>query len=295
MKKLISVLFLGLLLMPGTQAQDVKKISEQLNKDMADTINFPYGNDKKAGKYYDIRGFKMYAETYGEGQPLLIIHGNGGSINNFIYQIPYFSKKYKVIIADSRAQGNSVDNGDSLTYEMMADDYAALLDAMKIDSANVIGWSDGGINGLLLSIRHPEKVKKLAITGANLVPDTTAVPKSIWDMVMPAYTMLKNKTSRNEQENGAYKLYQLLVEQPHIPISDLHTIKCPTLVIGGDHDVIKEEHTFLIYKNIAKAYLWILPASGHSTPIVYKDDFNSVVDRFFNNPYRTFNGEGRFF
>jgi pimeloyl-ACP methyl ester carboxylesterase len=200
-----------------------------------------------------------------------------------------------VIVADSRAQGNSIDKGDSLTYEMMADDYAALLDAMKIDSAYVIGWSDGGINGLLMSIRHPEKVKKLAITGANIVPDTTAVPQSIWNMVMPTYSMLKNKKNRNEQENNAYKLYRLLTEQPHIPLTDLHKINCPTLVIGGDHDVIKEEHTFLIYKNIPKSYLWILPASGHSTPIVYKDDFNKVVDRFFTNPYREFDGEGRFF
>ena len=295
MKKNISVLLFGLSFMTCAAAQDVKKIAEQFQKDIANTKDFPYGNNKDAGKYYEIRGFKMYAEIYGEGQPLLIIHGNGGSINNFIYQIPWFSQKYKVIIADSRAQGNSVDKGDSLTYEMMADDYAALLDALKIDSANVIGWSDGGINGLLLSIRHPEKVKKLAVTGANLVPDTTAVPKSIWDMVMPTYSMLKNKKTRNEQENGAYKLFRLLVEQPHIPLTDLQTIQCPTLVIGGDHDVIKEEHTFLIYKNIPKAYLWILPASGHSTPVVYKDDFNTVVDRFFNNPYRTFNGEGRFF
>ena len=276
-------------------AQDVKKISEQFQKDLGDTVNYPYGNNKAAGKYYNIRGFKMYAEVYGEGQPLLIIHGNSGSINNFIYQIPFFRKNYKVIIADSRAQGNSIDKGDSLTYEMMADDYAALLDEMKIDSALVIGWSDGGINGLLLSIRHPEKVKKLAITGANIVPDTTAVPQSIWNMVTPTYSLLKNKKNRNEQENAAYKLFRLLVEQPHIPLADLQKINCPTLVIGGDHDVIKEEHTFLIYKNIPKSYLWILPASGHSTPIVYKDDFNKVVDRFFTNPYRQFNGEGKFF
>lgn len=294
MKKYIAAL-LCLFFITSASAQDVKKISEQFQKDLANTKDFPYGNNKEAGKYYEFRGFKMYAEVYGEGQPLLIIHGNGGSINNFIYQIPFFAKKYKVIIADSRAQGNSVDKGDSLTYEMMADDYAALLDAMKIDSADVIGWSDGGINGLLLSIRHPEKVKKLAITGANLVPDTTAVPQSIWDMVMPTFTMLKNKKTRNEQENGVFKLFRLLVEQPHIPLTDLHTIKCPALVIGGDHDVIKEEHTFLIYKNIPKAYLWILPASGHSTPVVYKDDFNTVVDRFFSNPYRTFSAEGRFF
>ena len=106
-----------------------------------------YGTNSSAGKYYFIRGFKMYAEVYGEGEPLLIIHGNGGSISNFSFNIPYFSKKYKVIIADSRAQGKSADSGDSLTYEMMADDYAALLHAMNIPSANVIGWSDGGMEG----------------------------------------------------------------------------------------------------------------------------------------------------
>jgi pimeloyl-ACP methyl ester carboxylesterase len=276
-------------------AQDVKQIAEQFQKDLEDTIKNKFGNNKTVGKYYDIRGFKMYAEVYGEGQPLLIIHGNSGSINNFIYQIPYFSKKYKVIVADSRAQGNSPDKGDSLTYEMMADDYAALLDAMKIDSAFVIGWSDGGINGLLMSIRHPEKVKKLAITGANIVPDTTAVPQSIWNMVMPTYTMLKNKKNRNDQENNAYKLYRLLVEQPHIPLTDLYKINCPTLVIGGDHDLIKTEHTLLIQKNIPKSYLWILPSSGHSTPIVFKEDFNTIVDRFFTNFYRKIDGEGRFF
>ncbi len=294
MKKYISIFLIGLLIMSYTSAQDIKKIAEDFQKLMNDPKS-PYGKNKLAGKYYDIRGFKMYVEVYGKGQPLLIIHGNGGSINNFIYQIPYFSKKYKVIIADSRAQGKSTDKGDSLTYEMMADDYAALLDAMKIDSAYVIGWSDGGINGLLLSMRHPEKVKKMAVTGANLVPDTTAVPQLIWDMVTPTLTELKNKPTKTDQEKNALKLYKLLAEQPHIPITGLQTITCPTLVIGGDHDVIKEEHTMLIYKNIPKSYLWILPGSGHSTPVVFKDDFNKVVDRFFSNPYRVFDGEGRFF
>ena len=92
----------------------------------------------------------------------------------------------------------------------MADDYAALLTTLKIDSAYVIGWSDGGIEGLLLAMRHPEKVKKLAVTGANLVPDTTAVPQSIWDMVMPDFTELKNKTNKTETEKKQFKLFNLL-------------------------------------------------------------------------------------
>src|SRR5437868_9950545 len=190
-KYLFVLLFFGVLVSPAF-SQDIQKIAEEFEKKMSDPKS-PYGHNQAAGKYYDIRGFKMYCEVYGEGQPLLIIHGNGGSINNFIYQIPYFSKKYKVIVADSRAQGRSIDKGDSLTYEMMADDYAALLEAMKIDSAYVIGWSDGGINGLLLSIRHPEKVKKLAVTGANLWPDTSAVFNDVERLVLPQYNYLKKK------------------------------------------------------------------------------------------------------
>jgi pimeloyl-ACP methyl ester carboxylesterase len=294
MKNIFAVVFIVQLLNITAAAQDINKIRKDFEDKLKDST-VPYGHNRSTGKYYDIRGFKMYCEVYGQGQPLLIIHGNGGSINNFIYQIPYFSKKYKVIIADSRAQGKSADSGDSLSYEMMADDYAALLDAMKIDSAYVIGWSDGGINTLLLAIRHPEKVKKLASTGANLVPDTTAVSQQIWNMVTPMYNMMKLKANKTTEEKNEYKLLRLLVEQPHIPLTDLQKISCPSLIIGGDHDVIKEEHTMLIYKNIPKAYLWILPASGHSTPIVYKDDFNEVVDRFFSTPYRTITGEGRFF
>jgi pimeloyl-ACP methyl ester carboxylesterase len=274
-------------------AQDMDKIRKEFEDIVKDTA-VKYGHNTSTGRFYNIRGFKMYAEVYGQGAPLLIIHGNGGSIRNFIYQIPYFEKKYKVIVADSRAQGNSADSGDSLSYEMMADDYAALLDAMSIDSAYVIGWSDGGINALLLAIRHPGKVKKLAATGANLVPDTTAVPKEVWDAVLPTYSALKAKTQKTPQEKDEYKLMRLLAEQPHIPLTDLQKISCPSLIIGGDHDVIKEEHTMLIYKNIPEAYLWILPGSGHSTPIFYKDDFNKVVDRFFSTPFRVIAGEGRF-
>ncbi len=264
---------------------------EKMMTEFEKMVNDPksiYGKNKAVGKYYDIRGIKMYTEVYGQGQPLLFIHGNSGSGGNFFKQVPYFSKKYKVIIADSRAQGKSADPGDSLTYEMMADDYAALLDAMKIDSAYIVGWSDGGINGLLMAIRHPEKVKKLAITGANLRPDNTAIPQELLDMLMPVYNGLKNIQHRNEMENAGYKLLRLLIEQPQILSTDLQKISCPTLVIGGDHDVIKEEHTMEIYKNIPKAYLWILPNSGHSTPIKYADEFNRKIGDFFNTPYRQF-------
>lgn len=262
-------------------------------KQPEETKQVVYGSNTAAGKYYDIRGMKMYCEVYGEGQPLLIIHGNGGSIKDFSNNIPYFSKKYKVIIADSRAQGKSADAQDSLTYEMMADDYAALLTELKVDSANVIGWSDGGINGLLLAMRHPEKVKKLAVTGANLQPDTSAVPQEIWDLFKPDNEKLKAKANKTADDKKQLKLLRLLTDQPHILTSDLGKIACPTLVIGGDHDVIREEHTMLIYHSIPKSYLWILPNSGHATPVIYSEAFNATVHDFFTKPYRIIKGADR--
>ena len=295
MRRILSALLLLTILSLSASSQDMKQIRDQGAKDEVDFKTYPYGNNKAAGKYFNIRGIKMYCEVYGEGQPLLFIHGNGGSIRSFLYQIGYFSQHYKVIVADSRNQGKSYDNSDSLTYEMMADDYSALLDSLKTGPAYVVGWSDGGIEGLLLAIRHPEKVKKLAVTGANLVPDSSAVPQEIWDMVMPEYNQLKAKPNLSIPEKRGLKLLRLLVEQPHIPLSDLHKISCPTLVIGGDHDVIKTEHTMLIAKNISQSYLWILPGSGHSTPVVYKDEFNKKVDQFFSSDYRKIEKEDRFF
>ena len=111
---------------------------------------------------------------------------------------------------------------------------------------------------------------------------------------MPVYTNLKNKTPKNTIEKAQWKLMRLLVEEPHIALSQLQTIHCPSLIIGGDHDILKASHTMLIAKNITRSYLWILPNSGHSTPIVYKDDFNKNVDDFFSKPYRKIEKAGRF-
>ncbi len=252
-----------------------------------------YGRDPQVGKYAKIRGINMYYETYGKGEPLLIIHGNGGSINNFIYQIPFFSKNYQVILADSRAQGKTTDTGDSLSYEMMTDDLAALLDVLHLDSCYVIGWSDGGINGLLMAMRHPEKVKKLAVTGANLWPDSTAVDPFVYKWGL-GYNDTLQKMQATPKVKNDRKLAHLLSYEPNITTQQLSAIHCPTLVIGGDHDVIRTRHTMLIAESIPKSYLWILPASGHSTPLVYKDQFNAVIQDFFKKPYRKIEGFDRF-
>lgn len=246
-----------------------------------------YGNNKSSGKYYKIRGINIYTEQYGNGKPLLLIHGNGGSIHSMSKIIPFFSQKYKVIAIDSRAHGKSVDPGDSLSFEMIADDNAALLEQMHIDSAYVIGWSDGGIVALLLAMRHPNKVIKLASTGANLWPDSTALVPYIWEDERKYHDSLQTKTFTNSKEKNDWKVFMLDWLQPNIPLNALHNIVCPSLVISGDHDVINLEHTIKIYQNIPKANLWILPNSGHATLVEHTDEFNKKVYEFFENPFVT--------
>ena len=249
------------------------------------TSAIKYGDNPKAGKYFSTGGIKLYYETYGQGKPLLLIHGNGGSIRDYRYQIPYFSQFYKVIAVDSRAQGKSVDSSNVLKYEMMADDFDALLTGLKIDSAYVIGWSDGGIDGLLLAIRHPDKVKKLAITGANLTPDAAAIDPAGAEMITSELAKLR-AAPQDAATKNTVKLLHMMEVEPNIPLTDLKKIKCPVLVMGGDFDVIKPAHTLQIFENIPQAYLWIFPESGHGTVHHYKNEFNKKVRHFFTHPYK---------
>lgn len=252
-----------------------------------------YGNNPEAGHYVNVRGIKIYYEIYGSGKPLLFLHGNGMSINSFSNQIPSFSDEYKVIAVDSRAQGRSVDTGDSLSYEMMADDFNSLLDYLQLDSCYVLGWSDGAINALLLAIRHPEKVQKLAITGANLWPDSTAVEPSIYRWLINKVDSL-SKLPRTADTENRYKLMSMMLKEPHISVQQLKSVKCPALVIGGDHDALLPKHTVLIAESIPQSYLWILPHSGHATPVNYTKQFNETVLNFFKNPYKPIEGLDRF-
>jgi pimeloyl-ACP methyl ester carboxylesterase len=253
---------------------------------LAQTSPIPYGNNPAAGKYYDINGFKMYTEVYGSGPALLMIHGNNGSMKSFEKIVPYFAEHYTVILADSRSQGKSLDPNHPLTFEMMADDFATLLTTMHIDSAYVLGWSDGGINALLLAIRHPEKVKRLASTGANLWPTADAFRPGFWDDEKQDYDSGLHKTYSTAQEKNDRKLFLLDWNEPHITLDQLHTIKAPSLIICGDHDLISITHTVLIYQNIPHAQLWVVPNSGHGTLIDQTEDFNHQVNKFFTEPYK---------
>jgi pimeloyl-ACP methyl ester carboxylesterase len=248
----------------------------------------PYGHNTAVGKFVKVNGINMYYETYGAGAPLVLIHGNGGSVASMGNQIEYFKSKYKIIVADSRAQGKSGDGPGRLTYEQITDDWSALLDALHIDSAYVIGWSDGGIESLLLAIWHPSKVKMMAIMGANLQPDSSAVyPWAVKWVKQNAAIIDSMITKKDTSYNFPLykKLFDLLGNQPHIPLAQVQMIQAPTLVLGGDKDVIREEHTMQIYQNLKKAWLCIFPGGTHMMPETDPELFNTTVERFFSKPY----------
>lgn len=241
----------------------------------------PYGHNPAAGHYATVRGIKLYYETYGAGPPLLLLHGNGGSSQEFGRNIPYFARRYRVIALDSRAHGKSVDASDSLSFEMMADDCAALLTHLRLDSAYVLGWSDGGITALVLALRHPGKVKRLAATGANLWPDSTVFTQELWQQMRRGYQEGRGQTFTDAKRRNDWKVFLLDWSEPHVPLADLSRIKAPTFVIAGDRDVIRAEHTVAIYQSLPRAWLWIVPNSGHATLHEHADELNRKVEAFF--------------
>jgi pimeloyl-ACP methyl ester carboxylesterase len=135
--------------------------------------------------------------------------------------------------------------------------------------------------------------QELAVTGANLWPDTTAVDATAYEWAMKYNESFENLKQTPETRNKS-KVAHLLSYQPHITTEQLKKIQCPALIIGGDHDVILPKHTLLIAASIPKSCLWIIPNSGHSTPIDYKDQFNEVVNNFFRTPYKKIEGLDRF-
>ena len=244
-----------------------------------------YGSNPAAGRTFDHDGIQLYYEVYGAGEPLLLVHGNTGSIGNFKAQINHFRTRYRVIAMDSRDQGKSGDSPGKITYEKMADDLAALLDHLQAGPANVLGWSDGGVEALLLGIRHPAKVKKIAAMAANLNPSEEAIRSEIiafTKSVMDSVPAAEKETAKGKRD---WKVMQILFDEPHIDPATLEAITAPTLVMASDHDLIRDEHTLEIYHHIPNSQLCIFPSATHAIPYDDPALFNATVERFFREPF----------
>lgn len=245
-----------------------------------------YGDNAAASGTFEHDGATLYYETYGAGEPLLLIHGNGGSLGGFIAQIEHFKANYKVIAMDSREQGKSTGSDKPITYEQMTDDLAALLDHLKTGPVSVVGWSDGGIEALLLGIRHPDKVTKLVAMAANLNPSSQAVQPAVLGMVNDAVKSFPPGFAETPDGKKQMKLINLLLKQPNIKPAELAKITVPTLILAGDHDLIRTEHTVEIFNALPRGELGIFPNSTHAAPYNNADLFNATVERFLKETYK---------
>ncbi len=256
---------------------------------MSFNFDTPYGNNEAVGKYVEINGAKIYYEEYGKGDPLLLIHGNGGSIKWMGNQIDYFKTRYRVIIADNRGQGKSELKTDSLTYVQVAKDWEGLVNYLKLDSLSIIGWSDGGIIALKMGISNKSKIKKIVAMGANLRPDSTAVHSWAIKNVMTERELVDSKIKEKDTTqnwNLQKQLLGLLADQPNIPIKDLSKIKAKVLIMAGDEDIIRGKHSLEIYRNIPKAQLCITPGETHFAPASNPKLFNEIANRFLSEPFK---------
>jgi pimeloyl-ACP methyl ester carboxylesterase len=139
------------------------------------------------------------------------------------------------------------------------------------------------INAILMAMRHPDKVIKIASTGANITPDASAFADGAWAGSEKYYKQNKDRVWRTAAEKNAWKIFMLDWDQPNIKLSELRKIKTPAFIIAGDHDIIADKHTRLIQANIPGSKLWIVKNSGHGTLIEHTAQFDKRVDAFFQD------------
>jgi pimeloyl-ACP methyl ester carboxylesterase len=216
-----------------------------------------------SGRLYEVNGAKLFVEISGAGPPILFLHGGLNFFDNaFARQKSYFSAFRTVIGVDQRGHGHSPDNDQPFSYRGMAGDTAALLKKLGVGPVDVVGHSDGGNVALLLARYHPELVRRLVISGANVRGD--------YDGVLHWHTVVA-------------KTKNLWSTSVVIDPADLNAIQIPVLVMAGDHDVISLDETIEIYRALPHGQLCISPATGHSTMEERPDDFNRLARVFLED------------
>ena len=226
--------------------------------------------DFKSG-YSEVNGLKMYYELYGEGKPLVLIHGGGSTIQTtFGRVIPMLAKHRKLIAVELQAHGRTSDRDSEVSFEQDADDVAALLKKLNILKADILGFSNGGTTALQIAIRHPELVDKLV--AASALCKRNGVPSQFWDFMKQARLenmpeQLKEGYEKVASDTSGLQVMhdkdaKRMVDFKDIPDEKIKSIKASTLIIIGDKDVITPEHAIEMHRLIANSELAIIPG-GH--------------------------------
>ena len=224
--------------------------------------------------FAEVNGIEMYYRIVGKGSPILLIPGGLSDQHVWDAQLPILARHHMVIVADSRGQGRSTRTKDPITYGLMADDYVALLDFLRIDKVDLVGWSDGGIIGLDIAMRYPERLKSLFAQAANVTPDGNTG-------YAEARAEGKPIPELRHYESIDREIHALWANEPNYTGEELSDIRVRTAIVIGDHDTaISREHTEFIASQIPGAQLIILPDAGHGVPVENPRLYAHTVLRF---------------
>ena len=220
---------------------------------------------------------QLHFEECGSGFPLILLHGNGGSCNEFQAQMEPFAAHFHVFAVDTRGHGRSPRGTAPFTLRQFADDLHSFLLQQGIEKAHILGFSDGGNIALLFALRYPEMVDKLILNGANLFP--AGVKLSVQIPIELGYFAAKLMKPFSPQAKAKAELLGLMVNEPHVSLDDLQTVTAETLVIAGTHDMIRDSHTKLIAENLPNAKL-VLVEGDHFIAQKNPEAFNEAVLEF---------------
>ena len=199
---------------------------------------------------------RHYFIEKGQGEPLILLHGNGENVDYFAGQIDVFARDYHVYALDTRGHGQTPRGDAPFTIRQFADDLLAFMDAHGIGKAHILGFSDGGNIAMVFAMKYPERVDKLILDGANL--DAGGVKRSIQIPIEIGWRIAKLFARKSEDAKRNAEMLGLMVNDPNVPPEELSAIQAKTLVIAGTKDMIKEEHTRLIARSIKDSQLVIL-------------------------------------
>ena len=235
-----------------------------------------------------VNGITLFYATVGSGPPVLLLHGGLSNSDYWGHQVPALAAHHQVILVDSRGHGRSTRDAQPYGYDLMADDVVGLLDALKVAKADVVGWSDGGIIGIDLALRHPDRIGRVFAFAANTV---TAGVKDGVEKNPTFAAFIARAGTEYARLSATPKDYDAFVEQishmwasqPNWTDDQLRAIRTPILVVDGDHDeAIKRDHTEHIAATIPGAGLLILPNASHFAFLQNPDLFNAAVLNFID-------------
>ncbi len=235
----------------------------------------------------EVDGIRMFYAIFGQGRPVLLLHGGLANSNYWGDIIPLLVRHhFEVIVADSRGHGRSTRTAAPFSYELMAADTLALLDYLQLRRVDLVGWSDGGVIGLEIAMHHPERLRRLFAYGANADPsgaradiESNKTFASYLERTRGEYQALS--ATPGDYDAFVAQIQAMWARQPDFTAAGLGAIRVPTAVADGAHEeAIRREHTEYLARAIPGARLIILPDVSHFGALQNPDEFAAAVVGF---------------